>query len=282
MNFDRDRAFDQTDEERDREALERLLGGTPESNHAFDGFEEGGGSPQQPEQTSNVAPPADLGASANPPNTTMPVDGPRPTATPTTGAGDQFRGQGTGWRGLDLTPVTNRTSSTPLHGFNLDRAYAGTDDNSTKDAFARWATGIQTPLAGLDHAGVANVINQNLERARQMGLNIMEVDGDRILIDTFEHGPEWFDVVENAGGENPAWAWQRQNEGGDAPVDTGQFGGADAGGRAPVSPIAPPMMPLTGGGDQQTAMDDILAEIEALMSGRGSPMDQRALEGLLR
>ena len=279
------------DEQLDRDALERLLGGAkaPKAGPAaavVDGdtpeaFAGGIGVPDP------FAPP--------PTSNTMPVGGPRATVTPTastggsTGGSGAFQGQGAGWRGLDLTPVTNRGIN-PLHGFNLDRAFAGTDTNSTKDAFARWASGIQTPLAGLDHAGVAGVINQNLDRARQMGLNILEVDGDRILIDTFEHGPMWVDVVENAGGdptrgEIPAWAWQLQDEGGLAPGGAQETpGGATGGasGRQAVSPIAPPEMPLTGGGDENTAMDDILAEIEALMSGRGSPMDARALQGMLR
>lgn len=117
-----------------------------------------------------------------------------------------------GWRGLDLTPVAQPQSVNPLHGFNLDRAYAAGDPNSVKDTFARWASGIQAPLAGLDKAGVGNLINQNLDRAKHMGLNITGVQGDKIQIDAKEHGPMWVDVVESAGGANPAWAWQLEGQ----------------------------------------------------------------------
>ena len=258
---------DDEDEQRNQQALDHLLSDRADSTPA----------PPSSDPVSSTMPVADA-------PTVTPTTTPAPS-TDTTGG---FRGQGTGWRGLDLTPLTSRSSATPLHGFNLDRAYAGTDENSVKDAFARWATGIQTPLAGLDHAGVEGVIRQNLDRARQMGLNIMDVSGDRILIDAAEHGPMWVDVVENAGGdpsrgEIPAWAWQLQGDPASSPQSSPSNGGG-------VSPTAPPMMPLTGGGggdygqtqpDNQTALDDILAEIEALMSGQGSPMDARALQGLL-
>jgi hypothetical protein len=282
-------SFERNPEDLDRDALERLLGGDPTHNRAFTDPFEGAGDPLQDAGLGTVdttpAPQTPAPSTTpDPPNSTMPVGGqPRVQPAATTGA---FQGQGQGWRGLDINPLGNRSSVTPLHGFNLNRAYDAGDPNSVKDTFARWATGIQTPLAGLDHAGVQNVIQQNLERARQMGLNIMDVQGDRILIDAAEHGPMWVDVVENAGGdptrgEIPAWAWQVQGDP-HAPENASGGGGGGRASAPQLSPMAPPEMPLTGGGDQQSAMDEIIAEIEALMSGQGSPMDARALQGLLR
>lgn len=122
------------------------------------------------------------------------------------GNGQQgFSGSGTGWRGLDLNPVNNFDPS-KFNGFNLDRAMKAGDPNSTKDAFARWASGLG-PLQGLSKEQIGQLITNNLDSAKKMGLNITGVMGDKIQIDAKEHGSVWNDVVSDAGGVNPQWWW---------------------------------------------------------------------------
>lgn len=141
-------------------------------------------------------------------NSTMPI-APPSQGTPGVPAG--FQGQGTGWRGLDLTPKQN-TGVNAFTGFNMDRAMAGGDPKSTKDAFARWASGFGQSIQGLDKApggALEQLMRSRLDEARAMGLNIQDIRGEKILIDAYENPGQmnWVDTVKNAGA-NGEWAWQ--------------------------------------------------------------------------
>ena len=122
-----------------------------------------------------------------------------------------FSGQGQGWRGLDINPVNN-TGRNNFSGFNMDRAMAGGDPKSTKDAFSRWAAGFNQDIRNLDKSRggqLEQVMRSRLDDARRMGLNIQDIQGDKILIDAYENPGQfnWVDVVQNAGAD-AAWAWQ--------------------------------------------------------------------------
>jgi hypothetical protein len=175
-------------------------------------------SPGIPGQYMGSALPQGSGAVPNsvPTSNTMPVGQRAPhvpqgqytgVQPPQNNAPQNFMGQGTGWRGLDTTPVSGPVDYNRFQGFNLDRALAGSDPNSTKDAYARFAAGITTPLAGLSKEQIDDLLTSQIDRARQMGLNILDVQGDKILIDAKEHGPVWTDGVADAGGKNPQWWW---------------------------------------------------------------------------
>lgn len=118
----------------------------------------------------------------------------------------------TGWNGLSLEPPAYGGSGAEWAGFNNDRAMAGGDDASVKDAFFRWTYGLGFNPAGKSKGEIEQYLKSNVDSAREYGLNIIDVEGEHILVETQENGPEWIDVVVNAGSTNPGevkWQWQQ-------------------------------------------------------------------------
>jgi murein DD-endopeptidase MepM/ murein hydrolase activator NlpD len=116
----------------------------------------------------------------------------------------------TGWNGLVLDAPAYGGSGAEWAGFNNDRALAGGDDGSVKDAFFRWTYGQSFNPAGKSKAEIAQFLRGNIDSAREYGLNILDVEEEKILIETRENGPEWIDTVVAAGSTNPAevkWQW---------------------------------------------------------------------------
>ena len=116
----------------------------------------------------------------------------------------------TGWNGLVLDAPPYGGSGAEWAGFNNDRALAGGDDGSVKDAFFRWTYGSSFNPAGKSKGEIEQFLRSNIDSAREFGLNILDVEGEHILIETQENGPEWLDIVVNAGSTNPAevkWQW---------------------------------------------------------------------------
>lgn len=116
----------------------------------------------------------------------------------------------TGWNGLVLDAPPYGGSGAEWAGFNNDRALAGGDDGSVKDAFFRWTYGSSFNPAGKSKGEIEQFLRSNIDSARAYGLNILDVEGEHVLIETQENGPEWIDVVANAGSTNPAevkWQW---------------------------------------------------------------------------
>jgi murein DD-endopeptidase MepM/ murein hydrolase activator NlpD len=97
-------------------------------------------------------------------------------------------------------------------GFNNDRALAGGDDSSVKDAFFRWTYGESFNPAGKSKEEIASFLRDNIDSAREYGLNILDVTGEQILIESEERGAEWVDVVQSAGGPGAKWQWLCQTE----------------------------------------------------------------------
>ena len=130
-------------------------------------------------------------------------------------------GARTGWNNMRLDAPTYGGSGAQYAGFNNDRAVAGGDDESVKDAFFRWTYGLDLNPAGLSKAEIQQQLSNNLASAREYGLNVLDIQGEHILIETQERGAEWIDVVVNAGSSNPnevKWQWLPLDEGGPMPA----------------------------------------------------------------
>jgi hypothetical protein len=99
----------------------------------------------------------------------------------------------------------------------LDRALAGGDPNSIKDAFARFGQGFNFDPTGKSKEEIEAYLRSQLPNATAYGLKITDVRGDQIQIATAEN-PEgtWVDVVGNAGGQGVSpWQWIDQSYLGD-------------------------------------------------------------------
>jgi hypothetical protein len=200
--------------------------------------------------------------------TTPPAAGATP---PAAGATPPAAGERRGsWGNLRLDAPT-QTNLNQFHGYNDERALAGSDDDSTKDALRRWLGGQNYSLAGQTKEQIDAHFESQLEAARAYGLDIRDIQGDKMLINTRERGPEWIDFVEGAGGANPAFAYQS---------DYDNAGGAAAQTNAASAPslVGGALQNVINGGDgEKTAQQKIQDEIEALMAGKGSPVDRDAL-----
>jgi len=125
----------------------------------------------------------------------------------------------TGWNGLVLDAPAYGDSGAEWAGFNNDRALAGGDGGSVKDAFFRWTYGASFNPAGKSKGEIEQFLRSNIDNAREYGLNILDVQEEKILIETRENGPEWIDTVVAAGSTNPSevkWQWLPTD---DAPVN---------------------------------------------------------------
>lgn len=118
----------------------------------------------------------------------------------------------TGWNSMRLEAPPSGGSGADWGGFNMDRALAGGDENSVKDAFMRWTYGSSFNPAGKSKEEIGAFMRDNVQNAREYGLNILDVQGDQILIETKEMGPEWVDIVSNAGTAEGKWQWLCQSE----------------------------------------------------------------------
>lgn len=184
-----------------------------------------------------------------------------------------------GWNNLNLDAPT-QTGRNRFEGYNDDRALAGTDEDSTKDALRRWLGGLDVNLRGQSKDDLDRYFESQLGSARNYGLDIRDVQGDKILLNTRERGPEWIDFVLGAGGADPRFGYISDFDTTQQllPAETGLAGAAAGAAQAPAADTTPLTLPNT---DQPSALDDILAEVEALAAGGPSPMDSRALMALL-
>ena len=132
--------------------------------------------------------------------------GTRTIATGTTASGR------TGWNSMRLDAPPSGGSGAEWAGFNNDRALAGGDDSSVKDAFFRWTHGSSFNPSGKSKEEIGSFLRDNIQSARDYGLNILDVQGEQILIETAERGAEWVDVVQSAGGPGAKWQWLCQTD----------------------------------------------------------------------
>lgn len=177
-----------------------------------------------------------------------------------------------GWNNLSLDPRSGGGGGA-WSGFNNDRALAGGDPNSVKDAFFRFGQGFNFDPRGKSKEEIEAFLRTQIGPSNEYGLNILDVQGDQILVQTKESPePVWVDVVGNAGGTGDSpWQWIDQSTLGDG-------GGGDAGGGGGLPSDL--MSALSGLGGSSTT-DDIMEELQAVISGRPSPTNQRHLQSAL-
>ena len=185
----------------------------------------------------------------------------------------------TGWSGMRLDAPAYGGSGAEWGGFNAERALAGGDDSSVKDAFYRWTYGASFNPAGKTKEEIAGFLRDNIENAREYGLNILDVSGEQILIETEERGAEWVDVVSSAGGPGAKWQWLCQTEYG--VVGGGELGDAlaalrnSANGDERVRAVLTSTS-MTG----QGLLASLRAEATAAANGGGSFVTSRTTESV--
>lgn len=199
-------------------------------------------------------------------NRTMPVGTPAPGPTPPTAPPPPVTApSGAGWNGLNLG-FGGQQNTAQFRGFNDDRALAGGDPNSVKDAFRRFI-GSQPWNGDSSKEGLDTWMTGLLPQARQYGLNILDVVGDQILVETKERGPEWVDYYQNAGGEDGAFQWLTQQEFGTQPDAAFGKGLNDLRGLPGGADILAALM-ADGGMQGNTLMQQIQAELQRLLKGQ--------------
>jgi hypothetical protein len=249
------------------------------------------GDPEQQQRTSQNAfqqamgvlkPPAgSAGLPRTGGNTTQPVGDPYKLADPATPAAAPAASAGgsRGWNNLNLQAPPQQNPY-EFRGFNTERAGAGGDPNSVKDGFYRFASGQQGPQ-DTSKEGLDAWLTALIPQAREYGLDIQDVNGDQMLVNTAENGPVWVDYFQNAGGENGGFQWLDQSQMGDAAAPAGGGGLAVPGGLQPGSDLFAALIGDGGVQDSET-MQRIQAEIRALLEGGGSPLAQDAFSQVMR
>ncbi len=169
--------------------------------------------------------------------------------------------------GFNLDMTQGNTGDATWAGFNEDRASAGDDPNSFKDAFYRWTRGLNWSPEGKSKDEIEAFVLANLDSARAFGLNITDVKGDLIYNETVD-GSGWFDAVGNAGGEGPSpWTFQPLGE---------NLGGGNSAGQSMASGPAGPQR----AGMQQGQMQNLLRAL-GLDSGENNIDIHKLLQQLL-
>lgn len=216
----------------------------------------------------------DPNAKNAPVSNTMPVTAPVKLAE--TAAAPETR---TGWRGITLDTPT-QANANRFEGFNDQRALAGGDEKSTKDAFRRWAGSLDQNFASMSKDDMGAFLRDQMDEMRGYGLNVSDVEGDKIFLDAAENEgtPGWVDIFRDAGGQGGAFQWLPDDENPNA--EGTRAGNVDLSLLAALG-----NQPLAGGPTVGPAANDpmaeIMKEIEALQGGTPSPIDQQALMQLL-
>lgn len=223
-----------------------------------------------------VKPPSDLPPVTAPTSNTMPVDAGAP---------------------IDRNPVDRAQPSpapTPAGGFTWNQGHdfsafdtqrAQDPAKSAKDAFAMVSNQAPSPPFS-NKAALPDWFNQNVRPGfEQLGHKVLSVDGDGFTYTNHE-GTFHVDFAQNAGAA-PGSMLQRLQWNATPADDTTRAryasGGGGAGAYTPraggptPAPSAPVMPPPT----DQDAMARVQAEIDALMKGGSTPIEEDALRKLL-
>jgi hypothetical protein len=171
-----------------------------------------------------------------------------------------------GWNNINLNPV-NQAGGSRFEGFNDDRALAGEDTKSIKDTFRRVVGGLGIDLSQYSSmADVENMLKTQVVPALQAaGVNVLDVQTDKILVETFERGPEWVDVVGDATGLDPRWWWGAEDGKSNVTPSTGQSIEQDftSGERRSAPKEQGNLMGSLGfgGGDWQSLLDMLMQQV---------------------
>lgn len=179
-----------------------------------------------------------------------------------------------GWNNINLTAPTQRNVNR-FEGFNDERALAGTDTDSTKDGLRRWLGGLDYDLRGKSKDQHGEFFKGQMANAKEYGLDILDVQGDNILLNTKERGPEWIDMIRNAGGgDDQAFVYQSEFD--DQADSSGGLGQSPA--QMAQTGMQSLIDPTAGGND---ALADVMAELQALVRGGDSPAQRSAVLSML-
>lgn len=234
-------------------------------------------------------PPPPSGSPGDPVSSTMPVGGGRtggllPAALPSQGASapnpgasaPSQRTEGGKWNANyewegDDRPTMAVGNVGRLEGFNTGAWGSGErGSNSFKNTFGQMASNFDSDQ------GVDGLMGQpEFQAAFPNAQKVPGGKGD--LIDFDGPGPEPpVDVIRGAGEAGSAWAWQPGNSGG-APQDPGMdMLAMDQGG------LPDDLLQMLAEGGDGSQLAQIQAELDALLNGRGSDLDQQALLKELR
>lgn len=175
-----------------------------------------------------------------------------------------------GWNNLNLNEVDQKGGSR-FEGFDDSRALSGGDAKSVKDTFRRVVGGLGIDLSGLKSFDeVENMLRTQVAPALQAaGVNVLDVAKDKILVETYERGPEWVDVVGDATGADPRWWWG---------ADGDSSGGGIGVGNYPWDNLSLSLQSGSGNGSEDGQPD----QQSALLSSLGFGNDWKSLlEGLI-
>lgn len=194
----------------------------------------------------------------------------RPAAGQATSSGvDTMAGAKTPISGAKYTGFTPKYA---MEGFNFGREQDPT--KSAKDAFAMLANQAPPPPLN-DKAALGEWFKQYIQPGMdQLGHKVSSVNGDTFSYANPE-GAYTVDYGRGAGADGGALAWQAQDPtAGQGP--TGAVGSFTAPQQQTLSDNG---STITGG---NSALDQIMAEIQALQNGQPSQMDANALMQLLQ
>lgn len=153
-----------------------------------------------------------------------------------------------------------------MEGFAFDREQ--NTGKSAKDAFAHLANQAPPPPLN-DKAALGAWFKQHIEPGmNELGHKVTSVEGDKFGFENWQ-GKFNVDFGRGAGAEGGALAWQVDDP--SAVLSNGAYT-PQAQGQAPVVPM---------GDTNPNTQDEIMAEIDALINGGNSQMDERALMELL-
>lgn len=182
------------------------------------------------------------------------------------------------------------TPKHPFEGFDWNREQ--NTGKSAKDAFAYFANQAPPPpaftqgMTKADHLAALNAwFKQHIEPGMNaLGHRITGSGGDSLSFNNWQGQFDDLDWYRGAGAPGGALAWQANPGKAQMPTNPTYQPQGPQTPTPPVQPPSPPIMPgpvNPQGQTDQTALEEVLQEIEALMRGGATPMDARALAQLL-
>jgi hypothetical protein len=173
-----------------------------------------------------------------------------------------------GWENLLLDTQGAHDSPMSFSGFNMERALAGGDPNSVKDAFARAVSTFDIDLRGKSKEEVGQVLGspEFHQLLAGQGIQSRPIPGSYDQIEVFTKEEGWIpkDIVASAGSPEAQWWWG--DVGGDMGADP-MMGGFGMGmedeeeGGAEVNPNQSALLNgLTGGANWKTLLDQLLSQ----------------------
>jgi hypothetical protein len=169
-----------------------------------------------------------------------------------------------GWENLLLDMQGEQATPMSFSGFDMERALAGGDPDSVKDAFARAASTFGTDLRGMSKQEVGAIIGspEFHQTLAAQGIQSRPIPGayDQIEVFTKERGWEVKDIVANAGSPEAQWWWGDVGMGPEAGMDMGMSGEYLMDEGEDTSQQSALLQGLTGGQNWKTLLEQLLSQ----------------------